>query len=46
MTIRKFIISLVLVAIIALSFIACSGTKSICPAYSSVEAEMSVNPNG
>ena len=46
MTFKKLFISLVLMAIIALTFVACSGTKSICPAYSSVEAEMSVNANG
>jgi hypothetical protein len=46
MSIRKFFISLFLLAILALTFVACSGTKNICPAYTSVEAEMSVKPNG
>jgi len=39
MKVRKFFISLVFLAIIALTFVACSGTKDICPAYSTVETE-------
>lgn len=46
MTIRKFFISLVLMAIMALSMVACSGTKSICPAYTNANSELPANPNG
>jgi hypothetical protein len=45
MTIKKFLLSLVLVAIIALTVVACSGTKNICPAYSNVDTEVPAHPN-
>jgi hypothetical protein len=45
MTIKKILLSFVLVAVIALSMVACSGTKNICPAYSDVKTETTVNPN-
>jgi len=45
MTIKKFVLSLVLVAIIALTVVACSGTKNICPAYSDVQTETPVKSN-
>jgi hypothetical protein len=39
MRIRKKIISLVLLAIFVLTFVACSGTKNVCPAYSKIARE-------
>jgi hypothetical protein len=45
MTIKKFLFSLVLVAILALSIISCNGTKNICPAYSDVKTEVQDQPN-
>ncbi len=45
MTIKKILLSLVLVTIFALSMISCSGTKNICPAYSDVKTETTVQPN-
>jgi len=45
MSFKKFFISLVIFVILALTFAACSGTKSICPAYSSVESNMPVESN-
>jgi hypothetical protein len=45
MTIKKFLFSLVLLAIFVLAVVACSGTKSICPAYSDVETEQPADPN-
>jgi len=45
MTIKKIILSVVVVTLIALSIVACSGTKSICPAYSDVKTESPANPN-
>jgi hypothetical protein len=44
MTIKKFFISLVLMAIVALTVVACGGTKNICPAYTDVETETPVDP--
>jgi hypothetical protein len=44
MTIKKFIISLVFMAIVALTVVACSGTKNICPAYTDAETETPVSP--
>ncbi len=43
MTIKKFFISLFLLLVLALSFIACSGTKNICPAYTDVQTETPAN---
>lgn len=43
MTIKKFFISLFLLMIMVLTFVACSGTKSICPAYSDVKTETPAN---
>jgi hypothetical protein len=40
MTIKKILISLVLVAILAITAISCNGTKNICPAYSDATTEM------
>jgi hypothetical protein len=46
MSFKKKFISLVLFAILALTFVACSGTKSICPAYStSIESTVTAEPN-
>ncbi len=46
MTIRRILISLALVLLLAISIVACSGTKSICPAYSNAGTETTVNqPN-
>jgi len=45
MTVRKFFISLLFLALIAFTFVACSGTKSICPAYTLDAPEMPANPN-
>jgi hypothetical protein len=45
MTIKKFLFSLILVAIIAFAAVACGGTKNICPAYSKVPTEAPANPN-
>ncbi len=45
MTIKKIFLSVILVAVLALSFISCSGTKNICPAYSDVKTETTVHPN-
>jgi len=45
MTIKRFFLSLLLVAIIAITIVACNGTKNICPAYSDVPTETTVNPN-
>jgi hypothetical protein len=46
MTIRKIFTLLVIVTIMALTIVACSGTKNICPAYSTVDTEMSADHNG
>jgi hypothetical protein len=40
MRIRKKFISLILLAIFVLTFVACSGTKNVCPAYSKVTREI------
>lgn len=45
MTVRKFFITLFFLAIIAFTFVACSGTKNICPAYTQKTVEMPANPN-
>jgi hypothetical protein len=45
MSFKKIFISLVLFAVLALTFVSCSGTKSICPAYSSVETQAPVGSN-
>lgn len=37
MTIRKVFVSLVVLAFLALTVVACSGTKNICPAYTTIE---------
>jgi hypothetical protein len=44
MTVRKFFITLFFLAIIAFTFVACSGTKNICPAYTLKTVEMPANP--
>jgi hypothetical protein len=46
MTIRKIFILLLLVTTMALTIVACGGTKNICPAYTTGDTEMSVNHNG
>jgi hypothetical protein len=46
MRIRKIIISLVLLAIFVVTFVACSGTKNVCPAYSKVNLEKSTTYPG
>lgn len=43
MTIRKILVSLALVLLLALTVVACSGTKSICPAYSDATTEVPAN---
>jgi hypothetical protein len=45
MTIKKILVSLALIAIIAFSVVACSGTKNIGPAYSDVQTEAPAQPN-
>jgi hypothetical protein len=45
MTVRKFFISLFFLALIAITFVACSGTKNVCPAYSQKTLETPANPN-
>jgi hypothetical protein len=40
MAIKKFLISVFLLAILIFTIIACSGTKSICPAYSLEKTEV------
>jgi hypothetical protein len=46
MSFKKIFISLVLFALLALTFVSCSGTKSICPAYStSIETTVTAEPN-
>jgi hypothetical protein len=45
MTLKKILISLALVAMMAMTFVSCGGTKSICPAYSSVETKTVSAPN-
>jgi hypothetical protein len=45
MTVRKFFVSLFFLALIAFTFVACSGTKNICPAYTQEIVEMPANPN-
>lgn len=45
MKLRRFFISLIFLALMAFAFVACSGTKDICPAYSSVETEIPASPN-
>jgi hypothetical protein len=42
MKLYKNFISLVLLAIFVLTFVACSNTKKVCPAYSRVNQEKSV----
>jgi hypothetical protein len=37
MTIRKVFVSLVVLVFLALTVVACSGTKNICPAYTTIE---------
>ena len=45
MNLKKNFISLILLAIIVFTFVACSSTKSVCPAYSRINHERSaVNP--
>jgi len=43
---RKKIISFVLLVIFVFTFIACSGTKNVCPAYSKIDAEGSALDQG
>lgn len=46
MTIRRVLISFAMLLLLAFTVIACSGTKSICPAYSNADTETTVNnPN-
>jgi len=45
MNARKFFISLFFLALIALTFVACSGTKNICPAYTQETVEAPATPN-
>ena len=45
MTVRKFFVALFFLALIAFTFVACSGTKNICPAYTQKTVEVPVNPN-
>jgi|GEM_PF-2982156 hypothetical protein len=45
MTVRKFFISLFFLALIALTFVACSGTKNVCPAYTLETTQAPANPN-
>jgi len=45
MNLKKNFISLILLAIFVFTFVACSSTKSVCPAYSRINHERSaVNP--
>jgi hypothetical protein len=39
MTIRRILISLALMLLIVFTVVACSGTKNICPAYSTAGSE-------
>ncbi|HEX2393739.1 MAG TPA: hypothetical protein VHI78_00240 [Bacteroidales bacterium] len=43
MTIRRILISLALMLLLAFTVVACSGTKNICPAYSNAGTENTVN---
>jgi len=43
MTIRRILISLALVLLIAFTAVACSGTKNICPAYTNAGTEATTN---
>jgi len=45
MNARKFFISLFFLALFALTFVACSGTKNICPAYTQETVEAPATPN-
>jgi hypothetical protein len=45
MTVRKFFISLFFLVLIAVTFVACSGTKNVCPAYSQAPTELPAQPN-
>jgi hypothetical protein len=45
MTVKKIFLSLILIAIIAITVVACGGTKNICPAYSDVQTETQAQPN-
>jgi hypothetical protein len=38
---KKIFISLILLAIFVITFVACSSTKSVCPAYSRINIEKS-----
>jgi len=42
----KKMISFVLLAIFVITFVACSGTKNICPAYSKTDTEISTTYGG
>jgi len=45
MKLKKNFISLVLLAIFVFTFVACSNTKNVCPAYSQINQERSAaNP--
>lgn len=45
MTVRKIFITLFFLALIAITFAACSGTKNVCPAYSLKTVETPATPN-
>jgi hypothetical protein len=45
MNARKFFISLFFLALFALTFVACSGTKNICPAYTQETVETPATPS-
>jgi hypothetical protein len=45
MTVRKFFVSLFFLVLIAVTFVACSGTKNICPAYTQETTELPAPPN-
>ena len=46
MNLKKNFISLILLAIFVFTFVACSSTKNVCPAYSRIDHERSVSPSG
>jgi hypothetical protein len=45
MTVRKFFVALFFLALIAFTFVACSGTKNVCPAYTQETTEIPVPAN-
>jgi len=45
MAVRKIFITLFFLALIAITFVACSGTKNVCPAYTVKTIETPATPN-